>query len=128
MNFIKNIIRKYRERNWGSCPNCGTNWVYLKYKRSEAKKTGEWIKQRSIRFKPLPTQPFQFGGEGILICNDCLDNPERLDSEKIYKDLLSSDWSVNDALLAKKAIDDKYYEFFVNKKRSERLNDILNEK
>jgi len=120
LKYLKNFIRKQRENGTGHCPNCGTCWVYLKDKRPEARKgviSGHPIRSRSIFFR---------GTTGINICNDCLDNPERLDTEKIFSDLIKSGWDSHNADLAKKAIEEQFYEYVQNNIRFNRLEDILN--
>lgn len=94
-NKIKDLVWKYREKGWGSCPNCKTNWRRLVDKHPKRRVSGTPIRQEGIPYMP---------GHGVLICFNCLDNPEKLDPDKIYNNLVESGWQQNQAKLASDAV------------------------
>jgi hypothetical protein len=92
-NFMRvNILRIFfsawgKKTQYGKCPNCNN----VQHKNSSC---------RGIKYKENPPL-FSV----LVICDDCLSNPEKLHIEKIIKNLTILKWDENDLGLAKVAIE-----------------------
>lgn len=80
VRFVENLIGNIK--GYGACPNCGDNWW--------------WKKPDSLMY----TQAFC-----VLICEECLSHPKRLNPQRIEQDLIGCKWEPERAALAKKAIE-----------------------
>ena len=89
------IIRKARnfigsQLGFGSCPNCGDSWHWkisgsLPY--NDLKIVNKVISDERIATGMVSAQ------KSILLCQECLNNPEKLDLENIRRDLDDTeDW------------------------------------
>jgi len=106
--IIKSIRRRVnnflaRNSGHGSCPNCGDNWRWKPHGSIQFKTT------KALKVVTIPTLGYKELGmvnlpTGIMICKECLSNPNGLNPARIKNDLIKSGWSFEDATLAKKAI------------------------
>lgn len=83
IKWLGNQIGKYL--HYEACPNCGDSWW--------------WKSSGGINYKSNGNTLYE-----IMICKECLRNPEGLDLSKIEKDLSESQWDSGDIRLAKMAI------------------------
>lgn len=90
---------------YGTCPNDGDSWWWKesgsiligdlkegKDYKVQSGKSGMQIQTTGVRY-------------GVMICEECLDHPDRLDPAKIEKNLIESDWEPKKAAAARKAVE-----------------------
>ena len=89
LRFVRFLSRRKSIRNkaghvagWGDCPNCGDSW--------SRKASG------SIDYKP---------DYGVMICKECLQRPDRLDVDRICRDLKEYSWADDDVALVRAAVE-----------------------
>ena len=78
---LRNLIGKIFD--FGYCPNCNDYW--------------NWKKPGAILYRE---------NSSVLICKECLSNPEKLDPEKVVENLKIHGWDKEKLKLIKKAITD----------------------
>jgi len=73
-------------RGFGCCPNCGDCW--------------SWKASGSIIYETFD----QYNASGVMICNECLENPDKLDVDRIAAKLTTYGWGSDDVLRVRTAI------------------------
>lgn len=88
LKFVRFLSKRRSIRNkaghvagWGDCPNCGDSW--------------SWKESESIYYKP---------DRGVLICKECLRRPDRLDVDRICRDLREYSWPEDEIALVRVAV------------------------
>lgn len=89
-------------KGYGDCPNCHDSWMWkesghITYTNLEEGKDYA-VKGNRDHIVTL------FASAGVMICKECLEHPERLNPDRIKKDLVKSDWKEEKADLAAKAV------------------------
>lgn len=79
---IKNFIGS--RMGYGSCPNCGDSWQWKT--SSSLSYTDVEIVRKVISNERIATGMIN-AQKGIMLCAECISNPETLDLIKIRKDL-----------------------------------------
>ena len=112
--LIKNSIGSFL--GYGTCPNCGDSWwwkengvIDMDYGQPEKRDATGVI---SIKEGKGYTIEGEMPGisitvtstSGVMICNECLAHPERLDPDKIALDLISTGWGLEKVALVKNAV------------------------
>jgi len=92
-NFLGSI------RGFGSCPNCGDSWSWKPHRSIILKKENipVVIKTRDETGAIIIQEGTVPCTGGIMICKECLENPAKLDPERIKHDLLLVGWTEEDA-------------------------------
>lgn len=85
---IKNLQGFYM--GYGGCPNCGDCW--------------SWKENGALCYMDIDSEEYCVMGAGVMICQECLNNPDYLNAEKIKQDLMKYDWEPDKAEEAKKAV------------------------
>ena len=85
MNMLNKIIKYINSiPSYCCCPNCGTNFFFIKDKNIDA----IWYTENN----------------GVSICKKCLSKPEKLDPDKIYLNLITGGWPLSDLNMIKNSV------------------------
>ncbi|NQT49107.1 hypothetical protein HQ571_00255 [Candidatus Kuenenbacteria bacterium] len=108
----------------GSCPNCNTTWNETEHGSVPYKKAVQGV-DFNVQIENGTAEDIGLksasGTYGVMLCNECLDHPERLNTTQIHQHLLDHGWSKDDAEAAKIAIEQYKQE------KSEETNLALNQ-
>jgi len=95
-NFVGSAL------GYGACPNCGNNWFW-------AESGNIWIREleEGTDFSVTGGSDDHttiIVGSGLMICKECLSDPDKLDANRIGDDLLNSEWGPEEVTRAKQAV------------------------
>lgn len=98
--YVKNLAGQMN--GYGSCPNCGDNWSW---KQSGVLELSPAYGNAGLESDSSPMVPQVNITAGIMICRECLNNPDKLNSGKITKALVKYKWPSQEVELAREAVD-----------------------